>query len=50
MTLGETVDLQAAAEEFCGTQPRGALTNCRFDVALMDGTGAIRVLEKAIGI
>ena len=41
--------LQAAAEEFLGTQPRGLLTDMRFDVALVDGRGDLRVIENAIG-
>ena len=41
--------LQRAAEEFVGTQPLGMLTDMRFDVALVDGVGAIRVIENAIG-
>ncbi|MCC1493957.1 YraN family protein [Cognatishimia sp. F0-27] len=40
--------LISAAEEFLGTQPRGALTEVRFDVAVLDGHGQIRVLENAI--
>ncbi|KUF12597.1 YraN family protein [Pseudoponticoccus marisrubri] len=42
--------LQLAAEEFAGSEPRGALTPMRFDVALVDGRGDIRVIENAIGI
>lgn len=41
--------LLSAAEEFAGTQPRGSLTEMRFDVALMDGQGMIRVIENALG-
>ncbi|WP_240989402.1 YraN family protein [Salipiger mangrovisoli] len=41
--------LQKAAEEFVGTQPLGALSEMRFDVALMDRHGMIRVIEQAIG-
>ncbi len=40
--------LCAAAEEFLGTQPRGSLTPMRFDVALVDGQGAIEVLQNAV--
>lgn len=39
--------LYSAAEEYLGTQPAGALTDVRFDVALVDGRGAIRVIENA---
>ena len=41
--------LQSAAEEFLATQPRGALTDVRFDVALVNGMGAVRIIENAIG-
>ena len=41
--------LQTAAAEFLGTQPRGSLTEVRFDVALVDARGAIRVIENAFG-
>lgn len=41
--------LQTAAEEFLGTQPGGALTDVRFDVALVNGRGEMRVIENAIG-
>ncbi|MCT4373477.1 YraN family protein [Yangia mangrovi] len=41
--------LQKSAEEFVGTQPLGALSEMRFDVALMDRHGLIRVIEKAFG-
>lgn len=37
----------ASAEEFLGTQPRGQLTDVRFDVALVDDRGAVRVIEHA---
>ena len=40
--------LCAAAEEFLGTQPQGALTQMRFDVALVDGQGQIDILENAV--
>ncbi len=38
----------ASAEEFIGTLPTGALTPMRIDVALVDQTGAIDVLENAL--
>lgn len=40
--------LLSAAEEFLATQPRGSLTPMRFDAALVDGTGAIEILENAL--
>ncbi len=41
--------LQRAAEEFLDTQPLGALTDVRFDVALVNGQGEIEVIENALG-
>ena len=37
----------ATAEEFLGSQPRGQLTDVRFDVALVDSAGALRIVENA---
>ena len=36
-----------SAEEFLGTQRAGALTECRFDVGLVDQTGACEIIENA---
>ncbi|MBY6002563.1 YraN family protein [Salipiger bermudensis] len=41
--------LLRAGEEFAGTQPLGSLTEMRFDVALMNEQGMIRVMENALG-
>ncbi|MGH1413913.1 MAG: YraN family protein [Pelagimonas sp.] len=41
--------LQVTAQEFVGGQPLGTLTDMRFDVALVDSHGDIRVIENAIG-
>jgi len=41
--------LVAAGSEFLATEPRGQLTDVRFDLALVDGTGAVRVIENAFG-
>jgi putative endonuclease len=41
--------LFAAAEEYLGTQPAGSLTKTRFDLAVVDGQGQVRVMENAIG-
>ncbi|MFK7763891.1 MAG: YraN family protein [Roseobacter sp.] len=38
----------SAATEFVATQPYGQLSNMRFDVALVDSVGAIRILENAL--
>lgn len=36
-----------AAAEFLAGEPRGSLTEARFDVALVDATGRIEILENA---
>ncbi|MGB8623599.1 MAG: YraN family protein [Paracoccaceae bacterium] len=36
-----------AATEFVADEPRGQLTEMRFDVALVDGLGRIEILENA---
>lgn len=40
--------LLAAAEEFLGGLPDGLATPCRFDVALVDAVGRIRIVENAL--
>lgn len=39
----------AAASEYLAGEPLGQLTEIRFDVALVDGTGAVRIIENAFG-
>ena len=41
--------LCAAAALFCEGEPEGALTELRFDLALVDGMGRVRVIENAWG-
>ena len=41
--------LCAAAQAFCASEPHGALTELRFDLALVDGMGRVRVIEGAWG-
>ena len=38
-----------SAAEYLGTLRTGALTEARFDVALVDGGGAVQILENAFG-
>lgn len=38
-----------AAEEYLARAPKGLLTEMRFDVALVNGLGEIRVIENAFG-
>jgi putative endonuclease len=41
--------LCAAAQAFCESEPRGSLTELRFDLAMVDGLGRVRVIENAFG-
>lgn len=41
--------IYACAEEYLGTQPRGSLTDVRFDVALVNGHGETQIIENAFG-
>lgn len=40
--------LRRAAEEFAGGEPKGLLTEMRFDVALVNEQGAVHILENAL--
>lgn len=37
----------ASASEFLAGEPKGQLTDVRFDLAMVDGTGRIQVIENA---
>ena len=37
-----------AASEFVAGEPAGQDTNMRFDVALVDGTGMVKIIENAL--
>jgi putative endonuclease len=39
----------AAASEFAASLPAGQDSDMRFDVALVDGTGQIEIIENALG-
>lgn len=39
--------IMESAAEFCEGQPRGSLSDMRFDLALVDGTGRVKVIENA---
>ena len=41
--------IYATAEEFLGQTPRGALTDVRFDVALVNASGEVKIIENAFG-
>lgn len=40
--------LVQTAEEYLECEPHGTLSNCRFDVALVDEAGRCRVIENAL--
>ncbi|MGJ8628023.1 MAG: YraN family protein [Sulfitobacter sp.] len=41
--------IYASAEEYLDQEPNGSLTDVRFDVALVDGSGETRIIENAFG-
>lgn len=41
--------LCTAATEFLAGEPRGQMTDMRFDLALIDGRGAVQIIENAFG-
>lgn len=41
--------IMTAAAEFLEGEPAGSLTECRFDAVLVDGSGAVQILENAFG-
>ncbi|MEX0318818.1 MAG: YraN family protein [Ruegeria sp.] len=41
--------IYASAEQFLSEEPDGSLTNARFDVALVDASGAFQIVENAFG-
>ena len=41
--------LYASAEEYLGQMPNGSLTDVRFDVALVNSLGEVRIIENAFG-
>ncbi|MFT6024298.1 MAG: putative endonuclease [Ascidiaceihabitans sp.] len=41
--------IYATAEEFLAQSPRGALTDVRFDVALVNAFGEVKIIENAFG-
>jgi putative endonuclease len=47
LTPGQFARITGAAAAFLGGEPAGELTEVRFDVALVDGTGRIEIIENA---
>lgn len=41
--------IHVSAQHFLDDEPRGQLTEARFDVALMDATGVFEIVENAFG-
>ncbi len=41
--------ISSSAAEYLATQPRGNLTDVRFDVALVNGQGETQIIENAFG-
>lgn len=39
----------SSAAQYLAQEPRGQLTNVRFDAALVDATGAVQIVENAFG-
>lgn len=39
--------IYATASEFLGGEPAGQMTDVRFDLALVDGQGAVQIIENA---
>ena len=48
--LGQTQinRLMRAGAEFIGAEPHGLLTDVRYDLALVDGQGRVKVIENAL--
>lgn len=49
LSLGQMHRLYAAAGEYLAKMPEGLNTDTRFDVALVNGSGEIEILENAFG-
>ena len=47
MTRPQMDRIYGAGSEFLATQPRGQLTDVRFDLALVDERGRVDVIENA---
>ena len=49
LTPRQVARLLEAGAEYLGTQPLGQLTPARFDVALVDRSGRVEIIENALG-
>ena len=50
LTSAQMRRIYDAASEYLAREPRGQLTPVRFDVALVDASGQMQVIENAFGI
>ncbi|WP_136684806.1 YraN family protein [Falsirhodobacter xinxiangensis] len=49
LTPRQIARIHASASAFLGGEPAGQRTDCRFDVALVDGTGRVEVIANVLG-
>lgn len=49
LSEAQMLRIHAAAAEYLGGMPDGQLSQVRFDLALVDGQGNVRVMENAFG-
>ena len=49
MTQRQALRICRAATEFVGGEPKGQLTQMRFDLGLVDGQGAVEIRKAAFG-
>lgn len=47
LSRSQMLRIHAAASQYLGTLPAGEMSETRFDLALVDQTGAVRILENA---
>lgn len=47
--VGQMQRIYSAASEYLGLTPEGQLAPVRFDLAVVDGEGAVRILQNAFG-
>ena len=48
LSFAQAQRIMATATEFVGGEPKGQLTDMRFDVALVDAMGRIEIIENAL--
>ena len=47
LSRAQLARIEASAAEYLDGLPRGALTECRIDLALVDGAGRVAIIENA---